>query len=39
MNIQMSTPATFIQHSFGSSSHGNQRKKKRIQIRKEELKL
>ena len=25
--IQMPTLATFIQHSFGSSSHGNQRKK------------
>ena len=24
----MSTPATFIQHSFGSPSHGNQRRKK-----------
>ena len=33
----MSTLATIIQHSFGSSSHGNQRKKrnKRIQIGKE----
>ena len=38
----MSTLDTFIQHSFGSSSHDNQRKKKeikRIQIGKEEVKL
>ena len=33
--------ATIIQHSFGSSSHGNQRRKriKGIQIGKEEVKL
>ena len=35
----MSTPATTIQHSFGSLSHGNQRKIKRIQVGKEEVKL
>ena len=37
----MSTLTTIIQHSFGSPSHGNQRKKeiKRIQIGKEEVKL
>ena len=37
----MSTLATFIQHSFGSPSHGNQRRKeiKGIQIGKEEVKL
>ena len=32
---RMSTPATFIQHSFGSPSHGNQRsKRQRIHIEK-----
>ena len=38
---RMSTLATNIQHSFGSPSHGNQRRKrnKRIQIGKEEVKL
>ena len=36
----MSTLANFIQHSFGSPVHGNQRKKeKEIQIGKEEVKL
>ena len=37
----MSTLATIIQHSFGSPSHGNQRRKrnKRIQIGKEKVKL
>ena len=37
----MPTLATFIQHSFGSPSHGNQRRKeiKWIQIGKEEVKL
>ena len=39
----MSTLTTIIQHSFGSPSHGNQRKKKKerkgLQIRKEEVKL
>ena len=37
----MSTLTTIIQHSFGSPSHGNQRRKrnKRIQIGKEEVKL
>ena len=37
----MSTLATIIQHSFGSFSHSNQRKKrnKRNPIRKEEVKL
>ena len=36
----MSTLATIIQHSFGSPSHGNQRRKiKGIQIGKEEVKL
>ena len=34
----MSTVATIIQHSFGSFSHSNQRRK-RIQIGKEEVKL
>ena len=34
----MPTLATFIQHSFGSFSHSNQ-KKKGIQIAKEEVKL
>ena len=34
----MSSVTTFIQHSFGSSSHGRdeKKKKKRIQIGKEE---
>ena len=37
---RMSTLTTIIQHSFGSPSHGNQRRKrKRIQIGKEEVKL
>ena len=38
----MSTLATTIQHSFGSSKHSNQRRKKKkkgIQIGKEEVKL
>ena len=37
----MSTLATIIQHSSGSFSHSNQRRKrnKRIQIREEEVKL
>ena len=37
----MSTLTTIIQHSFGSFSHGNQRRKeiKGIQIGKEEVKL
>ena len=37
----MSTLTTIIQHSFGSPSHGNQRRKrnKGIQIGKEEVKL
>ena len=37
----MSTLTTIIQHSFGSLSHGNQRRKrnKGIQIGKEEVKL
>ena len=37
----MSSLTTIIQHSFGSPSHGNQRRKrnKRIQIGKEEVKL
>ena len=38
----MSTLASSIQYSFGSSSHGNQRRKKerkRIKIGKEEVKL
>ena len=37
----MSTLTTIIQHSFGSPSHGNQRKKeiKGIQIGKEEVNL
>ena len=37
----MSTRATLIQHSFGSPSHSNQRRKrnKGIQIGKEEVKL
>ena len=37
----MSTLTTTIQHSFGSFSHSNQRRKeiKGIQIRKEEVKL
>ena len=37
----MSTLTTIIQHSFGSFSHSNQRRKrnKGIQIRKEEVKL
>ena len=36
----MSTLTTIIQHSFGSPSHGNQRRKiKGIQIGKEKLKL
>ena len=37
----MSTLATIIQHSFGSPSYGNQRRKrnKRIQIEKEVVKL
>ena len=36
----MSTLTTVIQHSFGSPSHGNQRRKiKGIQIGKEEVKL
>ena len=37
----MLTVATFIQHSFGSPSHGNQRRKRKkgIQTRKEEVKL
>ena len=37
----MWTLATIIQHSYGSHSHGNQRRKrnKRIQIGKEEVKL
>ena len=38
---RMSTLTTIIQHSFGSPSHSNQRRKrnKRKQIRKEEVKL
>ena len=38
---RMSTLTTTIQHSFGSLSHSNQRRKrnKGIQIRKEEAKL
>ena len=38
---RMSTLTTIIQHSFGSPSHGNQRRKKNkgIQIGKEEVKL
>ena len=38
---RMSTLTTIIQHSFGSPSHGNQRRKriKGIQIGKEEVKL
>ena len=37
---RMSTLATIIQHSFGSPSHGNQRRKRKgIQIGKEEVKL
>ena len=37
---KVSTFTTIIQHSFGSPSYGNQRRKrKRIQIRKEEAKL
>ena len=36
----MSNLATFIQHSFGSPSHGNQRRKRKgTQIGKEEVKL
>ena len=36
----MSTLITFIQHSFGSPSHGNQRRKRKgIKIEKEEVKL
>ena len=37
----MSTLTTIIQHSFGSPSHGNQRRKRNkiIQIGKEEVKL
>ena len=36
----MPTLATIIQHSFGSPSHGNQRRKRKgIQIGKEEVKL
>ena len=38
----MSTLTTIIQHSFGSPSHGNQRRKKEIkgiQIGKEKVKL
>ena len=36
----MPTLATFIQHSFGNPSHGNQRgKRKRVQIEKEVVKL
>ena len=36
----MSTLATLIQHSYGSPSHGNQRRKRKgIQIGKEEVKL
>ena len=36
----MSTLAIFIQHSFGSPSHGNQRRKRKgIQIGNEEVKL
>ena len=37
----MSTLTTIIQHSFGSPSHGNQRRKRKkgIQIGKEEVKL
>ena len=36
----MSTLTAIIQHSFGSPSHGNQRRKiKGIQIGKEEIKL
>ena len=36
----MPTLATFIQRSFGNPSHGNQeRKRKRIQIEKEVVKL
>ena len=36
----MSTLATFIQHRFGSPSHSNQRRKRKvIQIGKEEAKL
>ena len=42
-NPRMFTSATLIQHSFGSPSHGNQRRKKKklkgIQIGKEEVKL
>ena len=39
--IRMPTLTTIIQHSFGDPSHGNQRRKrnKRLQIRKEEVKL
>ena len=36
---RMPTLAAFIQHSFESPSHNNQRKTKRIQIGKEEVKL
>ena len=36
----MPTLATLIQHSYGSPSHGNQRRKRKgIQIGKEEVKL
>ena len=36
----MSTLTTIIQHSFGSPSHGNQRRKRKgIQIGNEEVKL
>ena len=36
----MSTLVTFIQHRFGSSSHSSEtRKRKGIQIKKEEIKL
>ena len=37
---KVSTFATIIQHSFGSPSHGNQRRKRKgIQIGKEEVKV
>ena len=37
---RMPTLATFIQHSFGSPTHSNQRRKRKgIQIGKEEIKL
>ena len=38
---RMPTPITIIQHSFGNPSHSNQRRKRKkgIQIGKEEVKL